>query len=256
VATRRFRSVAGWGTAIDPAGALDPTVTALVAIPVLLGLVPAAEAGPWLDRVGSDAFTTPWGVRLLDRADPRFDAADVHAGAVSPVLTGWVSLAEWRSGRPEAALAHAALNAALPFERTRGAFDEALDGLRRRGTGTCPDHAAAAALTARPLVEGLWGVVPDALAGAVRVMPWLPPAWDAMALERLRVGRTSLTLEARRRPGGLVVRVRRTYGPRIHLVLGRAGAAPAALSVDDVPLGGTVARFDAEGEHEVTFHDA
>jgi len=256
VSTRRFRSAAGWGTAIDPAGVLDPTVTALVAIPVLLGLVPAAEAGPWLDLVGSDAFTTPWGVRLLDPADPRFDAADVHAGAVSPVLTGWVSLAEWRAGRPEAALAHATLNAALPFERTRGAFDEALDGLDRRGAGTCPDHAAAAALSARPLVEGLWGVVPDALAGAVRVTPWLPPAWDAMVLERLRVGRTSLTLEARRRPGGLVVRVRRTYGPRIHLALGRAGAAPVALSVDDVPLGGTVARFDAEGEHEVIFHDA
>ncbi len=256
VATRRFRSAAGWGTAIDPSGTVDPRVTALVAIPVLLGLVPPAEAAAWLDLVGGEAFTTPWGVRLLDRADPRFDAGDVHAGAVSPVLTGWVSLAEWRAGRPEAALAHAGLNAALPFERTRGAFDEALDGLDRHGSGTCPDHAAAAALTARPLVEGLWGVVPDALAGAVRVTPWLPPAWDAMALERLRVGRTSLTLEARRRPGGLVVRVRRTYGPRIHVALGRGGAPPAALSVDDVALGGTVARFDAEGEHEVTFHDA
>src|SRR5690606_13654437 len=147
-------------------------------------------------------------------------------------------------------------NAALPFERTRGAFDEALDGLERRGAGNCPDHAAAAALTARPLVEGLWGVVPDAMAGTVRVAPWLPPGWDAMALERLRVGRTSLTLEARRRPGALVVRVRRTYGPRIHLALGRAGAPTGALTVDDVALGGAVARFDAEGEHEVIFHDA
>ncbi|HSE27576.1 MAG TPA: GH116 family glycosyl hydrolase [Gemmatimonadales bacterium] len=256
VATRRFRSAEGWGTAIDPAGVLDSRATALVAIPVLLGLVLPGEAGAWLDRVESGGFTTPWGVRLLERADPRFDPADVHAGAVSPVLTGWVSLAEWRAGRPEAALAHARLNAALPFERTRGGFDEALDGLERQAAGTCPDHAAAAALTAQPLIEGLWGIVPDALAGTVRVSPWLPPEWDAMALDRLRVGRTSLTLEARRRPGGHVVRVRRTYGPRIHVALGRVGAPPAALSVDDVPLGGAVARFDAEGEHEVIFHDA
>jgi hypothetical protein len=256
VATLRFRGPAGWGTGIDPAGRLDPSPTALVALPVALGLVPPGTAAAWLDAVGGDAFTTPWGVRLLDRADPRFRASDLHAGAVSPVLTGWVSLAEWRAGRPAAALAHAAMNAALAGERARGAFDEALDGLERRGAGNCPDHAAAAALTALPLIQGLWGVEPDAMAGAVGVTPWLPPDWADMALERLRIGRTSLTLDARRRPGGLVVRVRRTYGPRLHLRLGRAGAVPAAVTVDGTALGGAVARFDAEGEHEVVFHDA
>ncbi|HJS46584.1 MAG TPA: GH116 family glycosyl hydrolase, partial [Gemmatimonadales bacterium] len=254
VALCRFRTPGGWAAGVDAAGRLDPVPTALVSVPILLGVIPPSEAADWLAAAGP-RFGTAWGVRLLDPEDPRFDAADLHAGAVSPVLTGWMSLAAWRAGRFADALALARSNAALPFERTRGGFDEALDGLERKGAGNCPDHATAAALTVRPLVEGLWGVAPDALAGTVRISPWLPPDWEGMALERLRVGRTSLTLEARRRPGGLVVRVRRTYGPRIHVALGRAGAATAALTVDDTPLGGAVARFDAEGEHEVTFHD-
>jgi hypothetical protein len=256
VARLRFRTGDGWAASLDPAGVPDATRTALLALALHLGLVAPEEATAWLDAVAGPGFSTPWGVRLIDRSDPRFSPTDPHAGAVSPLLTGWVSLAEWRAGRHTQALDHARANAALPFERARGAFDEVLHGLEHRAAGNCPDHAAAAALAALPLVTGLWGVVPDALAGAVRVAPWLPPEWDEMGLERLRVGRTSLSFEVRRRPEGLTVRVRRTYGPRIHLALGRAGPPPAGLMVDDVPLGGAVARFDVHAEHEVTFHDA
>jgi glycogen debranching enzyme len=163
---------------------------------------------------------------------------DTRAGETS--TSGWVDLAEAKAGRLDAALRDLHSTAARAVRRHRGDFGGALP----------------AALYALGVVEGLWGVEPDGFAAAVRVSPWLPPGWSALALERLRVGRSAISLELRRHAEGTTVLVRRTHGPRLHLTLGLRGVAVDAIAVDETPLGGIVARFEVDAEHTVTFqHD-
>ncbi|MEZ4413683.1 MAG: hypothetical protein R2910_11915 [Gemmatimonadales bacterium] len=124
------------------------------------------------------------------------------------------------------------------------------EGLLRRATGA--DLPAAVASLA---VEGLWGVRPNALEGAVRLAPWFPPEWDAMALERLRVGRTVLTIRVRRRFGQVAARVERVHGPRMHVEFQLRGIpTDAIVQVDDVELRGGRAAFEADGTHALVWH--
>lgn len=106
------------------------------------------------------------------------------------------------------------------------------------------------------VIEGLWGIRPDAPQGVVRVRPALPHGWAEMALQRLRVGPTTLDLRVRRRPGRTVVMVRRSAGPPIRLTVGlrdRRGAGP--VTIDEIAMGGPEVSFTAEDAHQVDFHD-
>jgi hypothetical protein len=183
-----------------------------------------------------------------------FDPEGYHLGSVWPLYTGWVSLAEWRTGRYPAALDHLLINARIYKDRARGAFDEVLHGKEYRNGGICPDQAWSAAMVLSPVIEGLWGVSPCALEEAVTVAPWLPPHWARMSLRRLRVGRTVLDIELRRRPGQLITRVTRSFGPGLQFKLApRTEGSPLNVMVDDVSMGGTSAQFQVRDQHEVIF---
>jgi hypothetical protein len=75
-----------------------------------------------------------------------------------------------------------------------------------------------------------------------------------MTLRRLRVGRTVVDVEMRRRAGQLVARVKRSFGPGLQLRLAPRTDAPIqGVMVDDVMLGGSGAQFQVRDEHEVIF---
>jgi len=122
----------------------------------------------------------------------------------------------------------------------------------RRAPGTLPGTGAAPALL--EAVAALWGLEPNAPDGAVALAPTLPAGWDGHALRRLRIGRSLLDLEVRRRPRALVVRVAHLFGPRLVLTVGSRGVAVEATDVDDVTLPATWARFEAYARHEIRFH--
>ncbi len=207
-----------------------------------------------LASMAGATFSTPWGVRTLAADDPRFDPADAYHGAVSPWLTGRASLAEWRAGDYAAALDHLLINARIYRDRQRGAYDQLLHGLAYRGAGGCPDSATSAAMVISPVIEGLWGIVPSALDDEVAIAPWLPPDWPRMSLRRLRVGRTVLDLEVRRRPAQLAVRIARSFGPGILVTLSpRLDREPESVAVDDVVMAGASVRFQVRDRHEAIF---
>jgi hypothetical protein len=249
----RFRVDGDYAHGLDGEGRPRMQRSALLAVPLLLGAVDAREVPSWFEAIAGEGFTAPWGVRLLATDDPLFDPRGIHWGTVWPLYTGWVSLAEWRAGRWETALAHLKSNASLAAERAKGAFDERLHGLERAGTG-CPDQACSAAMVISPVIEGLWGVVPDALNHTVQVSPYLPHGWNEMALRRLRVGPTTLDLRLRRRPGRMCLGIARVHGPRIRFAATVRSQAPVDhISLDNEPLGGSRAVFEAGGEHELEF---
>jgi len=143
---------------------------------------------------------------------------------------GWVSLDEFERG----------------LEEWRALAEQ----VRRRA-----DRAEPSATVAALAIEGLWGVRPNALEGAVQIAPWFPPEWEAMALDRLRVGRTVLSVRMRRRFGQVAARIERVHGPRLHVdfVL-RGESASEAVMLDDVELRGGRVAFEADGSHALVWH--
>ncbi len=207
--------------------------TALHAVPFLLGAADHHGGRRWFDLAASDAMSTPWGVRLLPSSDRLFDPLGAHAGAVRPVLTGWVSLAEYRAGRAAAAFAHLAANADLAFRHQYGAFDDVLHGASGTPLGVCGDRAVSAAMVLAPFVEGLLGVEPDAPAGRLTVGPALPAGWTWMEARGVRCGDSVFDVRVTRRGRSTALALRRTLGPPLWLTVAPLlEAAPAVVTVD------------------------
>jgi hypothetical protein len=167
-------------------GTLAPWVTALDAVPIALGVdEPGGEAT--LAALGTPAFTTPWGVRLLSRDDPRYAPRGYHTGSVWPLFTGWAGLADFRVGDPNRGMERLQAVARCTQARNRGAFDEVLDGDTGDGAGVCSDQAWSAAALVSAAVYGLFGIRVHAGEHALRAGGTLPATVPRVALRRLRV---------------------------------------------------------------------
>jgi glycogen debranching enzyme len=177
-------------------GSLVTTLTALAAVPIALGVVGELRGETVLRALESDRFTTPWGVRLIANDDPSYDPAGYHSGAVWPLFTGWMSLAEFAQHRQEEGYRYLRANAMLCYDRAKGAFDEVLHGDERQSAGVCPDQAWSAAMVISPLVDGMLGAAPDAPARQLRLTPHWPREWTRAVVSKLRVGETTVTLHA------------------------------------------------------------
>jgi hypothetical protein len=122
-------------------GSLNMAETIMTAVPLLLGAIKSERCQTWLNRVASDDFTTPWGVRLVPRSDPDYRPEGYHAGSVWPLFTGWVSLAETVAGRAPAARRHREDLLRLLDFHTLGAWPEVLHGEDPRSIGITSDQA-------------------------------------------------------------------------------------------------------------------
>jgi glycogen debranching enzyme len=263
---RAFLTPEGYALGLLPDGAPQRKRTALTAVALLLGAVEPETAVEWYAAVASSAYSTPWGVRLIAREDPLYSPRGYHTGAVWPLYTGWTSLAEYAGHRSEAGFAHLMANARLPFARGQGMFDEVLDGDTGAAAGVCSDQAWSAAMLVAPLIEGMLGARPDAIANRLVLAPHLPASWEDCEWRGLHVGQTTLDVRVRRRPQGVVVGIRRIAGGRLGVDV--APAVPSASGVveamaDDQPV--TPRRYERMGcahaevrlevsdEHEIQF---
>lgn len=188
-------------------GSLDMAETIMTAVPLALGAVRAERCVSWLDRVAGDDFTAPWGVRMVPRSDPDYRPDGYHAGAVWPLYTGWVSLAEYRAGRHASAYRHWTQTARLYRRHALGAWPEALHGDEPRSLGVTSDQAWSTAMAVLPLVVGLLGVKPTAYAERLEIQPQIPEEWSGGAVRGLRVGASRVSIgwpEAGRRMGAAI----------------------------------------------------
>jgi hypothetical protein len=146
----------------------------------------------------------------------------------------------------------AALDAPIQDGIQAHAIMEAAAAALRRGPGALLGAGAAPALLES--VVSLWGLEPDAPEAALGVAPSLPSGWQGFALRRLRVGRSLLDLEIRRRLEAVVLRVAHLFGPRMVLTASLRGQVVDATEVDGEPLPASRARFETHDRHEVRFH--
>lgn len=233
---QRFRLEDGYALGLLADGTPQRQRTALTAVALLLGAAEPDAARGWLDAIASPAFSAPWGVRLISREDALYNSSGYHSGAVWPLYTGWVSLAEYACHRNEAAFAHVMANARLPFARGQGSFDEVLDGDLGTAVGVCPDQAWSAAMLVSPLIEGMLGARPDAVAGRLSLTPHLPAKWNACEWRGLHVAHTTIDVRVSASPDRVIVRLRRTAGGRLSVTVAPAlpaGRVATSVTVDE-----------------------
>lgn len=175
-------------------GSLNTTESVLTAVPLLLDSVRPDRCLQWLDRVASDDFTADWGVRMLPRSDPHYRPDGYHTGSVWPLFGGWVSLAEYRARRADAAFRHWVQVASHHTEFSLGAWPEVLHGEERRRIGVTPDQAWSTAMTVLPLVVGMLGARPAAVGRRLDLAPQIPDAWPSGAVGDLRVGNSRVSV--------------------------------------------------------------
>ncbi|MCC6929582.1 MAG: hypothetical protein IT359_11380 [Gemmatimonadaceae bacterium] len=218
-------------------GSAAADLTALSAVPVLLGVDDTAGGDAVVRALASSDFATPWGVRMIPASDARYRPRGYHCGAVWPLYTGWASLASYRRGDARAGWQHLASVAACAFLRERGAFDEVLDGDTGAAAGICPDQAWSAAMAIAPFMHGMLGIQPMASARGCTLAPQWPPEWRAARVDGVRVGASRFSIAMRRAPGEETVEytLQRESGDAIAVALAHADGVATVMLDNDAP---------------------
>jgi GH15 family glucan-1,4-alpha-glucosidase len=199
-------------------GSLDSSATIFPAVAWWDDTRALANAGPMLGRWASEEFSTDWGTRDLSVDATFYDPISYHQGSVWPLFTGWVSLAEYRAGRPLSGYAHLMQNADLTWSQDLGAVTELLSGEFFRPLGRSTPHQLwSSAMVISPTLRGLFGLEWDAATNTIRISPQLPADWDHATLRRIPLGTAAIDLEIQRAGTALLVRPVAGASATVHL---------------------------------------
>jgi glycogen debranching enzyme len=180
-------------------GTLDRTATIFPAVAWWSGRLALAQPAAMFGRWASSEFSTDWGTRDISPQTQFYDPISYHEGSVWPLYTGWVSLAEYRTGRTLSAYAHLMQNADLTWAQDLGAVTELLSGAFYQTFGRSSSHQTwSSAMVLTPALRGLFGLDWDALHRTLRLAPHLPAAWNSARLVNVRLGESRLDIEYRR----------------------------------------------------------
>jgi hypothetical protein len=209
----------------NPDGSLDQTATIYPSVAWWDGTLSLPNAGPMLSRWASPEFSTDWGTRDISGKTPFYDPISYHQGSVWPLFTGWVSMAEYRSGRTLSAFAHLMQNANLTWDQDLGSVTELLSGAFYQPLGRSSSHQTwSSAMVLAPMMRGLFGLESNAFDRTLRVDPHLPADWDTAQLRNVPFGKSSLRLEYSRTGGHMIVTV---YSQRPEVLCVVSGITPA-----------------------------
>lgn len=157
-------------------GTLDSTSTIYPAVAWWDGEFSLPQAGPMLSRWASEEFSTDWGTRDISPSTSFYDPISYHQGSVWPLFTGWVSLAEYRAGRPLSGYSHLMQNAGLTWAQDLGAVTELLSGQFFQPLGRSSSHQLwSSAMVITPLLRGLFGLSWDVLITHCKSLPRYRP---------------------------------------------------------------------------------
>ncbi len=186
-------------------GSKDNTASIYPAVAWWDGTLALQQAGPMLTRWASSEFSTDWGTRDISNKTPFYDPISYHQGSIWPLFTGWVSLAEYRAGRPLSGYAHLMQNVNLTWAQDLGSVTELLSGDFYQPLGRSSSHQMwSSAMIISPLVRGLFGLDWDAPHHTLRVAPQLPAEWEGATLKNVPLGGSFVDITYQRQGGKLL----------------------------------------------------
>ncbi|MEP7345230.1 MAG: hypothetical protein ABI877_08180, partial [Gemmatimonadaceae bacterium] len=208
-------------------GAVNDNLTSWPATAMSFDVFDAAHGAQMAARLAGSTIMTDWGARPLSGASKLFDPLHYNNGAVWPFVTGWVSLAQYRYHNAHAGRFALDAIARTGFDESRGRNPEVISGRVYKPLDTAVPHQFfASSMVLTPLMRGMLGLDVDAPAGRIRLSPSLPPEWDSVRVEHVRVGKDVVGL--------LLTRKERTLGVELWRE-GGGGDAGRPLEIDFAP---------------------
>lgn len=178
---------------ITPEGKPDPSITVNPIVPVIFNIVEQDKAEAVIAKLESPEFTTKWGVRTRAKNDPQYHPQAYHKGSIWGLTTGWAALAEYALNKPEG-IRYLRILSDLMTIGCLGAIPEILDGDVGTPAG-CPLQGWSSSMLIQGVVEGLFGVHPNAPSKSITINPTLPREWKAAQIKQMRIG--DATIEAK-----------------------------------------------------------
>lgn len=170
-----------------------------------------------LDTLASPDFQTDWGVRGMSAASAEFDPNSYSKGSVSALGTSSVALAFWNSHR--SVTAQQIWEGLLPWSTldSEGHIHELAAGdLYHPEIESVPEQTWSSAGFYSATVHGLLGLQVDATSRHLTFAPHLPPEWDYVNVNNIRLGESRLKLQLTRSTDGLELAVENS-GPPISI---------------------------------------
>ncbi len=209
--------------------------TPWAAVPIAFGWIDEDKAHATLDAIGAAELRTDWGTRVVAETSRLYHPLHYNQGTVWPFLGMFPALAEYRMGRPHAALDLLRADARLTFLFSRGYLTEVFSGDRCAPTGEAVPHqlfSTSAFVT--PLVRGLLGIDVDAPRKRAVFAPQIPASWPGITVRRVPTGEGTIDLEYRREPTRLRLLVTPKAAADWRLVFAPAldpGAEPVGIAL-------------------------
>jgi glycogen debranching enzyme len=223
--------------ATSAGGSTDDTATIFPSVAWWDGDYSLDHPQPMFSRWASSEFSTDWGTRIVSDRTSFYDPISYHQGTVWPLYTGWVSLAEYRAGRPLSAYAHLRQNADLIWSQDLGSATELLSGQFFQPLGRSTAHQLwSAAMIISPVIRGLFGLEWNAAQNELTVTPSLPADWDYARLNDVPIGKSRVDIRIKRENGTLVIRLSGPAASQIHLQPRGPGGQLLANDALQIPL--------------------
>ena len=217
-------------------GTTDNTPTIFPSVAWWDGDYSLAHPGPMMSRWASSEFSTDWGTRILSDKVSFYDPISYHQGTVWPLFTGWVSVAEYRAGRPLAGYAHLMQNANLTWAQDLGATTELLSAQFYQALGRSTAHQLwSSAMVISPVLRGMFGLAWNAADHSLSITPHLPADWDSVSLHRIPIGDSTVDLTFTRRGHELEVQATGSAASSLHFSSLTPGARAEAGTLH-IPL--------------------
>lgn len=219
----------------NPDGSNDTTPTIFPSVAWWDGTFGLAHTDNMLSRWASSEFSTDWGTRILSDQVSFYDPISYHQGTVWPLFTGWVSVAEYRTGHSISGYEHLMQNANLTWSEDLGSVTELLSGKFYQVLGRSTAHQLwSSAMVISPILRGMFGLEWNAASHTLIVTPHLPADWTTATVRRIPLGSGSVDLSFTRRGRDLIVAIVDGAGG-VHLQSHAEGAKVAADSLH-IPL--------------------
>ncbi|HUN62962.1 MAG TPA: hypothetical protein VMU53_13270 [Candidatus Sulfotelmatobacter sp.] len=181
--------------ALDHANRPVDELSVLSTVPMWFGLLDNNKAEQTITQLAAPEHQTDWGMRIISINSPKFNGGGYHFGSVWPLFTGWAAVGEYRYHRAQPAYANLRSNALLVFDGSLGHVTEVLSGAEYQQLATSsPQQIWSAAMVISPILRGLLGLDPDAVAHTLTLAPHVPANWTTFAIHNVAVGPASLDL--------------------------------------------------------------
>lgn len=192
----------------NPDGSFDWIATIYPSVAWWTGQLNLQGAQRMFERWASSEFSTDWGARAVGRHESLYDPISYHQGSVWPLFTGWLSLAEYRTGQSLSAYAHLRQTTNLTWLQDPGAVTELLSGEYFQPLGRSSSRQMwSSAMITIPAMRGMLGLEGDALNKTLTVNPQLPAQWDRVTVKNFGLGDARYHIEMTREARRWLVRV-------------------------------------------------